>query len=185
MTFIRSSIVLFFAITSALSFADERQISTVPDSDVKPSVRNSNRFSSEMVMSKNNIPTTVTLNNKGAYVARLKINYQTKENGKTSDHFYQTHFIPVGKLVSINIPKEAGRIQISAELKTMLIWEPYRTIFNYRACQFNNNYFAMNDSKQIIQFEVWGSTFHSNWTTVHPWESSYWLNTNNNNQSCW
>lgn len=157
----------------------------IPNEEINPNMRATNGFDESQTLSKEGLPTRIILNNKGGYAAKLLVHYRTFENGQYKFHKQQTGYISVGRATEIYLPKEAAHVAVNPQLSTQVFWQPIRDIAMYQICQYNNDYFAIDGKSQIMQIDVWGTTFHSKWSDVHPYVSSYYKNTNPNGKHCW
>jgi hypothetical protein len=90
-------------------------------------------------------PGSISLLNRGAYVARYKLSYNLNANTKTID----SGDVTVGKKIAFTIPPDANNIQIVGEL--------YTGIFNQKKVFFSHRFDRLNSP---IHFTTFGNVFN-------------------------
>lgn len=119
--------------------------------------------------SPNGKPSQVIFNNKGGYVAWMMIDYYTP-NGQGGFNFHksQTRHLGTGSRASLNFPADAENLSVKAVLNTQVSWHRNRTIFTAHPRSYDNVWTANDNSKNIMQWDVWGTTFNSPHAIVRP-----------------
>lgn len=124
------------------------------------------------VLSPNGLPTSLLLHNKGGYVAWMMVEYYTpNRDGTYQYHYNRTSNISVLGFAEVKLPKDAERVRVQAQLNTSAFWQPIRDIF-ISAPNASDNIWTRNKSghevENIMQWDVWGTTFHSAYSLVQP-----------------
>ncbi|WP_421230912.1 hypothetical protein [Aeromonas sp. 603079] len=153
---------------AALSSESTLSCSTIMDINSEEKSRNSsfNR------LSPNSQPTYIRLHNKGGYTSWMKAEYQIRNSdGTISYHYEKTGGTTLGLTSQVKLPADAENVRVQAQLNTLAPWQPIRDIFIKNLTANENVWSGLdreNKKVNIIQFDVWGTTFHSNYALVQP-----------------
>lgn len=113
------------------------------------------------------LPTQFILNNKGGYNARMIVtHYQINPiDGKWIRLENITSSIPLGNKTSITVPDRTVRAHVKIQRHGALKWE---TIVDQFIRQNENRWVANDNSKNMMQWDVWGTIFNSPHKQVQP-----------------
>ncbi|MGL4734050.1 MAG: hypothetical protein ACRCWB_02900 [Enterovibrio sp.] len=118
-------------------------------------------------ISLNKLNTQLTLHNKGGYNARMIVtHYQANPIDGVWNRFETTtKSIPVGTKTSVTVPGNTVSAEARLQRHGALRWE---TIATDSVTPDENRWVANDNSKNIMQWDVWGTIFNSPHAQVQP-----------------